>query len=84
MDIASGASQGLEGRTFPRKARGGSTSDVRTHTWRTTSSTLHHDDDDDNDDDDDGWVEDEDHIPNDDEDVEDDYGVPPDPSLKNT
>ena len=28
--------------------------------------------------------EDEDHIPNDDEDVEDDYGVPPDPSLKNT
>ena len=24
------------------------------------------------------------HTPNDDEDVEDDYGVPPDPSLKNT
>ncbi|XP_063937668.1 uncharacterized protein LOC108193722 isoform X2 [Daucus carota subsp. sativus] len=80
VDIASGASQGLEGRTLPRKAKGGSTSDMRTYTRRGTSSTLHDDDDDD----DDGWGEDEDHTPIDDMEVEDDYGVPPDPSLKNT
>nr|XP_017254340.1 PREDICTED: uncharacterized protein LOC108224302 isoform X1 [Daucus carota subsp. sativus] len=79
VDIASGASQGLEGRTLPRKAKGGSTSDLLTYNRRGTSSTLHDDDDDD-----DGWGEDEDHTPIDDMEVEDDYGVPPDPSLKNT
>ena len=52
---------------------------MRTYTRHSTSSTLHDDDDDD-----DGWGEDEDHTPIDDMEVEDDYGVPPDPSLKNT
>ncbi|XP_074356348.1 uncharacterized protein LOC141696056 [Apium graveolens] len=67
VDIASGASESLEGRNFPTRARGGST---LTYTRRNTSSTQDQIDE-----------EDEDNIPFDDEEVEDDYGVPPDGTL---
>ncbi|XP_074360538.1 uncharacterized protein LOC141700740 [Apium graveolens] len=57
VDIASGASESLEGRNFPRRARGGST---LTYTRRNTSSTQDQIDKED---------EDEDNIPFDDEEV---------------
>ncbi|KAL6552859.1 hypothetical protein OROHE_008223 [Orobanche hederae] len=66
--IASGASESLEGRNFPRRARGGSTT-LLTYTRRNTSSTQDPIDEEEEE-------EDEDNI-SDDEEVEDDYGVPP-------
>ncbi|XP_074378559.1 uncharacterized protein LOC141720102 [Apium graveolens] len=70
VDIASGASESLEGRNFPRRARGGST---LTYTRRNTSLTQDRIDEED---------EDEDNIPFDDEEVEDDYGVPPEENTQ--
>lgn len=71
VDEAQGASHALEGRNFPRRSQGGSTSETLVYTRRNTSSRL-------------GLVDedsDEEAIPLDDEEVEDDYGVPlPDPS----
>ncbi|XP_074326771.1 uncharacterized protein LOC141664716 [Apium graveolens] len=70
VDIASGASESLEGRNFSRRARGGST---LTYTRRNTSSIQDRIDEED---------EDEDNIPFDDEEVEDDYGVPPEENTQ--
>ncbi|KAL8156447.1 hypothetical protein AgCh_001514 [Apium graveolens] len=70
VDIASGASESLEGCNFLRRARGGST---LTYTRRNTSSTQDRIDEED---------EDEDNIPFDDEEVEDDYGVPPEENTQ--
>ncbi|XP_074351686.1 uncharacterized protein LOC141690822 [Apium graveolens] len=75
VDIASGASEALEGRNLPRRARGGSTNDVLIYTRRNSSLTSHKNEDED---------EDEDNIIIDDEDMEDDYGLPPDSLVENT
>ncbi|XP_074344613.1 uncharacterized protein LOC141683759 [Apium graveolens] len=74
VDIASGASEALEGCNFPRRARGDPT---LTYSRRGASSTQ-----DQPIDDDDGEREDEDNIPLDDEDVEDDYDLPPEENTQ--